>query len=247
MFLKGLTMAMFIATVVPTAATAENTYIFEEKDLQLGFTAGWVAKEWRTTINGRTVREDMWGNPNKMLHGMQFGLSLSKGLIHGLGFRTGLYYEWCLSFDQQIKELGYNRFSEHSLYIPLQVMFRMSPFPNKKISITPFGGIGLNWAMAGKLKSGPMVGNNAYGYNKYTGRQYPLGFFKYGNYSPEEWNIQAEAGIAVRIKAVELSFTYAWGLNHHHLYDGVASRQNKMAVNLSVVLPREALKKSSDK
>ena len=40
---------MFVITVVPTAATAENTHIFEDKDLQLGFTAGWVAKECRTT------------------------------------------------------------------------------------------------------------------------------------------------------------------------------------------------------
>lgn len=237
--LKGLSVFLMFATAFHNVATAQESdkYVFRDKDYQIDFTAGWVAKQWSTNMNGRTIREDMWGNPNKMLHGGQVGLSVSKGLWHGLGFRAGLYYEWYLSFDKQIKDAGFNRFSEHSLYFPLHVMFRLSPFPNRNIGITPFGGIGFNWAMLGKLKNGPMVVTDKFGFNKITGRQYPLELFDYNNYTPHHWNIQAEAGVAVRFKACELSFTYSWGLNHHQLYTDVTSRQNKLAVNISLVLP----------
>ena len=208
-------------------------------------TAGWVAKEWRTTINGRTVREDMWGNPNKMLHGLQLGFFLSKGLFHGFGFRTGLSYEWYLSFDKQIKDMGFKRFSEHSLYVPVHAMIRMFPFRNRTISITPFGGVGVNWAMMGKLKSGPMAITDKYGFNKVTGRQYPLELFDYNNNTPHHWNVQGEAGVAIRIKAAEISFTYSWGLNHHQLYENLSSRQNKLAANISWVIPPGRTRKST--
>ena len=246
-----LTAATLLAMLMPTAASAQEAiyqgesgefkHTYEAKDLLFNITGGWVAKEWRTTINGETRHEDFWGNPDKMLHGMQVGLSVSKGLFHGLGFRAGLYYEWYLHFfNSQMKEdYGFNRFSEHCLYIPLHAMIRMYPFSNKSICVTPFGGIGFNWAIVGKLKSGPMAVTDKYGRNTITGRQYPLEIFDYNNHPPHHWNVQAEAGLAIRIKRAEVAFTYSWGLNHHRLYDEAFSRQNKLNVNLSYVIDRE--------
>ena len=242
--LGKLSVAIIVAAFpsILAAQQSDGKYEIKGKDFQIDLTAGWVAKEWRTVKNGTTLREDMWGNPNKMLHGLQLGVSISKGLFYGLGFRSGLYYEWYLSFDKQIKDMGFNRFSEHNLYIPIHAMYRFS-LP-KNIGIMPFGGVGFNWAMMGKLKNGPMVITNKYGFNDITGRQYPLELFDYNNHTPHHWNVQAEVGIAVRIVKFDLSFTYSWGLNNHQLYDDVPSHQNKLAVNLSYVIPLRKSKNS---
>ncbi len=245
-----LAAAALVAMLLSTTATAQetviahettsnksNAFLHKDEKTQIGITAGWVAKEWATVLNGKTFHEDLWGNPNKLLQGVQFGINVQRCFFKGLGIRTGLYYEWYISCDKYIKELGFKRFNEHDLYIPLHAMFRMSPTQN--LSIIPFGGIGFNWAMFGKLKSGPWGVTDKYGFNKITGRQYPIAFFDYNEHTPHHWNIQAEAGIAVHIKRTQLSFTYSWGINHHRLYDVAPSRQNKLAANLSIFIYRQ--------
>lgn len=230
-------LLLILVTLMPLLASGQEDNLFtrDYNEFYVGITAGWVAKDWTTTLNGRTVHEDMWGNPDKMLHGMQFGLKLEHCLYQGLGYRTALYYEWYISKDKCLKDMGWDRFSEHCLYLPLHAMIRMTPIKN--VSIVPFGGIGFNWAITGKLKSGPL--SDGKGWNQLTRNQYPLEYFDYNNHTPHHWNVQAEAGVALRVFRVELSFTYSWGLNKHQLYDIEPSRQNKMAVNLSYVLPTE--------
>ena len=155
-----------------------NMFSIDDEDLYVGINAGWVAKEWVTSSGGRTLHEDLWGNRDKFLHGLQIGLSLQKSVYKGIGFRTGLSYEWYISTSKYIKERGFSRFNEHG---------------------------------------------------------YPYEYFDYNNHSPHHWNVQAEAGLALRFKMVELSFTYAWGLNRHWLYEDVPSHQNKLSANLSIV------------
>jgi len=252
---RVLVAAIFLAMLRPAVIVAQkksNMFRIEDKNLHVGISAGWVAKEWTTSIKGRTLHEDLWGNPDKFLHGMQFGLNVQQSVLQGLGYRVGLYYEWYISTSGYIKDLGFDRFNEHSLYIPLHIMFRMSPFKN--FSIIPHAGFGFNWAIYGNLKSGPMRGagnsapydgGNIAGYIIYSvadaivnsngRREFPYETFDYNNHSPHHWNVQAEVGLALRFKMVELSFTYAWGLNRHWLYDDVPSKQNKMAANLALV------------
>lgn len=226
-----------------------NMFSIDDEDLYVGINAGWVAKEWVTSSGGRTLHEDLWGNRDKFLHGLQIGLSLQKSVYKGIGFRTGLSYEWYISTSKYIKERGFSRFNEHGLYLPLHITFRMMPFRN--FSIIPHAGFGFNWAIYGDFKSGPIgstgsvfngssIGESIFfavadGIINSRRRGYPYEYFDYNNHSPHHWNVQAEAGLALRFKMVELSFTYAWGLNRHWLYEDVPSHQNKLSANLSIV------------
>ena len=217
-------------------------FIGEDYKMHGGLSVGWVAKEWSTSANGRTVHEDIWGNPNKMLHGLQIGIHLQRNIFYGIGWRTGLYYEWYISEDNYVKEQGYSRFNEHGLYVPIHAILNMHITP--KISICPYGGFGFNWAIYGNMKNNPdsqyydsnlageIIGN---AFNSWFNSGKRL-FFDYNNHSPHHWNVQAEAGVALRIYKAELTFTYSWGLNRHWLYDDIPSHQNKMAANIAFTI-----------
>ena len=240
------------------ASKAATLFTLDDRTFHGGFSVGWVAKEWRTSYNGQTLCEDLWGNLGKMLHGVQFGLHFHQSIFYGIGWRTGFYYEWYISHDSFLKENGWNRFNEHSLYIPLHVQFRLPV--TRKISITPYAGIGFNIALKGRMKNGPLTGANGvevinHGYSHtYSGNfigdvigtiveaatarkeyiQHEVQGYVYDNHTPRKFNLQAELGVAFRVYAAELTFTYSWGLTKHHLYDFAPSRQNKLAMNLGI-------------
>ena len=264
-----LAAAVFCTALLPTAAIAQETtnqskvrdmFTIDDKVFHGGFSVGWVAKEWATSTNGRTLHEDLWGNPNRMLHGVQFGLHFNQSIYYGIGWRTGFYYEWYISHDKFLKDIGWDRFNEHCLYIPLLVQFRL-PLSRryKKLSITPFAGIGFNIVMKGRMKNGPRTGasgkkvvnnNNTHNYSgtlmegiidaivDATRRkeyiQYEVQNYTYDNHTPRKFNLQAELGVALRFSYGQLTFTYSWGLTKHRLYDYATSRQNKLAVNLGL-------------
>lgn len=247
-------------SIKPSMTKWKNKFTAEDKKLLVGFSVGYVAKDWSTSINGTTIHEDLWGNPNKKLKGVQFGLHFQQSIYYGVGWRAGLYYEWYISHDSFLKENGWDRFNEHCLYIPLHVQFRL-PIA-RKICISPYAGIGFNIAMMGKMKNGPRTGasgkeiidnglrwrNTGFGLVDFIGNivdyatqqptyiQHEVQKYVYDDYTPRRFNLQAELGFAMRIYATELTFTYSWGVTRHHLYDFAPSRQNKLAVNLALVL-----------
>ena len=265
---KVIAITAFVATLLPTSATAQETkprkanlFTLSDKRIHAGFSVGWVSKDWKTKMNGVTLREDLWGNPSKRLNGVQFGLNFNQTLIYGLGWRTGFYYEWYISHDKFLKENGWDRFNEHSLYIPLQIQFRIPLSRNYRISINPYGGIGFNIAMVGRMKNGPMTNASGvkridHGYrNSYSGnflgdligeiieaasgswtefQYYDVQKYIYDNHTPRKFNLQAELGVALHLRALQLTFTYSWGLTDHRLYDLYPSRQDKLALNLGL-------------
>ncbi|MBR6142080.1 MAG: hypothetical protein IKQ37_10025 [Bacteroidaceae bacterium] len=279
-----LAAAALVLTLLPQAAYAqvnENEYAVwnenaswkakprksdlftvDDKKFHGGFSVGWVAKEWTTKANGITYHEDLWGNRNKVLNGVQFGVHFEQCIRYGVGWRTGLYYEWYISHDHFLRENGWDRFNEHCLYIPLHVQFRLPIAPrNENISVTPYAGIGFNIAMKGRFKNGPRTDANGVkridhgyvahstgswlgdiisgaiqsatgGWTEYV--QYDVQNYVYDDYTPRKANIQVEFGLALRIYAAQLTFTYSRGITDHRLYNFAPSRQNKVALNLGV-------------
>lgn len=230
-----------------TLTPKENLWTIADGNTYIGFSAGWVAKEWTTHIKGRTLHEDLWGNPDKMLHGLQIGFSGYRFIKGGLGARYGLFYEWYRSKDQFLKDMGWERFNEYNLYIPIHAAWRL-PTP-KKFSIIPYGGVGFNWAITGNVKKGSAASAiaNTSGLildlltddEIYQYRPKKLGekeYFDYNNNTPHHWNVQAELGVDIEIHRIKLGFAYSWGLNNHQLYDTVPSNQNKFSVNVGLLI-----------
>lgn len=228
--------------------------------LPVAFEVGYVTKRYgtNTMYEGRR-HENMWGNGDKFLNGLQFGFSVQPTTACGFGFRTGLFYEIYIASNTSIHLLGYNRFVEHDLYMPFGLLYHVSTASSVSIDVST--GIGMNVAMAGVYR--------AWGRNGYTGRQ------KYGNYLepgegivdgdgwvqaapaaegrqradapgyavdervenaiPDRVNAMWEIGVAVRYKAFKAGMNYGLGLNDQEFYEHARTRQNKFTFSLGVV------------
>lgn len=197
-----------------------------------GITLGYVNKDWRTDFGDYVLHENIWGQENKRIHGVQVGLTLEPCLPSGLGLHSGLFYEYYISVSDVVKDAGYDDFTEHNLYLPLHAMYRI-PF-TRDSSLSLFGGLGFNWAMWGTYNNEEVFRNFWYGeeyYHNHVGE-----YQQYGNGEwPRHLNAQWEVGCFFRINMVQLGFTYSRGLTNHHFYDGFKTQQNKIGISLNLV------------
>ena len=51
----------------------------------ISFVVGYVSKQWSTEIKGKNIRENMWREEDKRLHGIQFGVAYTPTLPMGMG------------------------------------------------------------------------------------------------------------------------------------------------------------------
>lgn len=112
---------------------ARNSFVWpwqREYDASpVGFSMGYVTKQWVTSGEGARLKEDVWGRENKRLHGLQVGLHFQPCFSWGLGLYSGLFYEYYMSWNEEMKEQGYmDHFQEHCLYMPIHAYYRL-PLP----------------------------------------------------------------------------------------------------------------------
>ena len=213
------------------------TALFRGKHIEapFGVTVGYVNKEWSTDFGNRVYHENMWGQENKRLHGLQLGIVAQPCFQFGLGIHAGLFYEWYYSVSQVVLDAGYDNFTENNFYIPVHAMYRI-PF-TRNMSFSIFGGIGLNWAFKGSY-------NEEYRYYRWDGsydkNNDVVKWQEYGKKGewPKRLNIQWEIGATFRYSLVQLSFTYSRGLTNHNFYEGYKTKQNKLAFTLAILLEK---------
>ncbi|MBQ9641652.1 MAG: hypothetical protein IJV06_08835 [Bacteroidaceae bacterium] len=237
------TTLLFLAATTSTLS-AQSLFSGGHRDAPFGFTVGYVSKDWRTDMDGRIVHENLWGETDKRMHGMQIGFTYQPCLPIGAGIHTGLFYECYFSVSRAVRDAGYNDFTEHNLYLPIHALWRL-PL-SQQASISLFGGIGFNWAISGTY-------NERYreyvydGYNLWAALGIPVGghyiegsrIGEYQKYGQGDWprrlNMQWEFGCNIRYKNFQLGFTYSIGDTNHEFYRGYKTRQDKLAINLNFV------------
>ena len=193
---------------------------------------GYVNKTWRTDFGDRVVNENIWGEEDKRIHGVQIGIDIHPCLPMGLGIKSGLFYEFYYSESQSVKDAGYDDFREHNLYLPIHALYRI-PF-SRLVSLNFYGGIGFNWAMWGTYNNDYIL-RNGYGQREKDSRI--EAWHKYGNgENPRHLNAQWEAGCFIKYKWFQLGFTYSRGLTDHHLYNGYKTQQNKIGIAFGLEL-----------
>ena len=108
-FLSLLTLALAFCI----SANAQTTYFNGgHQDAPLGFVLGYVNKYWSTDMNGSTIKENLWGQEDKRLHGFQMGVTYSPCLPFGLGIDTGLFYEAYISARGVVRAAGYDNITD---------------------------------------------------------------------------------------------------------------------------------------
>ncbi len=89
------------------------------EDVFCALSIGYVNKCWSTDFGDYTWRENFWGEEGKRLHGVQVGLTFQPCHPIGIGLHSGLFYEGYFSVSSAVKEMGWDNFTESSLYLPL--------------------------------------------------------------------------------------------------------------------------------
>ena len=208
----------------------------KHEDSWASLSVGYVNKYWQTDFDGRIVKENIWGEEGKKIHGVQVGVHLTPCLPIGLGIHSGLFYEYYYSVSDILKEYGFNDFREHNLYMPLHGLYRIPLSPLSSISV--FGGLGFNWAMWGSYNRDRVVRDI---FGQVSGVE--SAFAEWHHYGNGEWprhmNVQWEVGCCVRIETVQLRFTYSRGLTNHKLYTGYETRQNKIGISLEFAAKKD--------
>lgn len=196
---------------------------------------GYINKDWVTDFGNETYHENIFGQEGKRLHGVQVAYNYTTCLPVGLGLHTGLAYEWCMSYSDEVKERGFDRFNEHSLYLPVHATWHIPV--SDDFSIQPYAGVGFNWKVSASFKSGLHTGMWTDAIDPYGrwDRYEDVALVRYGrNGWPHALNAQLEFGANLHISGVVVGFTYSRGLTDHEFYrkDLKKTRQDKIAVTL---------------
>ena len=224
--------AAAILSLLPQQASAQSASIPVRNTVSLNI--GYINKDWVTEADGETYHENFWGEPDKRLHGLQLGIGYQPTLMCGLGLDTGLAFEFCTSSSDFVKEKGWDSYNEFSLYLPLHLAWRIPLGSN--CSLTPYAGIGFNWAAYGSFSDDYRYYNGYYnGYNSsYHSYYEPHEYQRFGNGAPKRWNNQLEFGGDLVINGFKIGFIYSKGIRDHELYKNYESYQNKIAITIGI-------------
>ncbi len=228
---KGLAIVMLLVAFVNAKAQVSSIWK-DHEDAPIGVTLGYVSKAWETDFDGDNYSENLWGEEGKRFHGIQLGAFFNPCYSWGGGVYTGLFYEAYISLSEK---MSYDKFTEHSLYLPLHLSYRL-PF-GKQTSLTVRGGLGFNWALYGEFRD--------FGYEDYDGHYYgPKDYLlEYGRDGwPKRFNTQVEMALSLRYKIFQLTASYSRGLTDHEFYKrdgGYKTYQNKFGISLGLVFDTE--------
>lgn len=209
--------------------SARNSFVWpwqrEYDACPVGFSMGYVTKQWVTKGEGEMYKENVWGEENKKLHGLQIGLHFQPCFSWGLGLYTGLFYEYYMSWSDEMKDNGYmDKFQEHCAYVPVHVYYRL-PFA-KKFALSVHGGVGMDCGIYASFSS--TEDDNVEPVTDYYGEE---GW-------PNRFNLSAEVGVGLRMGPVQLKGQYSKGLTDHKFYTDLGDYktiQKKLSFSISWV------------
>ena len=223
--MKKSKMLLLCAVTALSALDADaQSYWRNTNPDPFGIHIGYLSKQWETDFGDHKYKENLWGEEDRRLHGLQIGLSWTPISQYGLGLYTGLFTELCFSSGES---MGYDNFSEGSLYVPAHIAVNLPM--GRESALMVHGGVGFNYAFAGEFF------DDDYWYDDYGDRHYYEGErLHYGRDGwPRRFNTSLELGATLRIDRFVLNANYSWGMTDHRLYTDMphhATHQNKISI-----------------
>lgn len=190
----------------------------------IGLSLGYVSKQWVYSTNERAEKYGFWDDC-KVLHGAQIGIRVEPLFKYGFGINTGLFYEfyysksdtYTLSDDYGYYDC-YGIFTEHSLYLPIHLEYRLNF--SESFQIFFYGGVGLDCGIYASVDMQEEDESEPY----YTADDV---------YDNEDWgdynrfNASFDYGLGVRVKSVQLNVGFSKGLINMSNDNEYKTKQNK--------------------
>lgn len=207
------------------------SYKYREPHKWIGFSIGYVQKQWTSKVDGKRERYGMWED-SKFISGVQAGIRIEPVASFGLGLNTGLFYEY---YYTQSKDMYYSDASgsyrgviqEHALYLPVHLEYRLRITDDFHAFI--YGGAGLDYGISAGVE---MKDTN----DDYV--VYENGTL-YESDDVENWkrfNASLEYGLGLSYKNVQLNVTRSHGLiNMAKDSDNSVKQDKPLMVSLSVM------------
>lgn len=207
------------------------SYKYREPHKWIGFSIGYVQKQWTSKVDGKRERYGMWED-SKFISGVQAGIRIEPVASFGLGLNTGLFYEY---YYTQSKDMYYSDapgsyrgvIQEHALYLPVHLEYRLRITDDFHAFI--YGGVGLDYG----ISTGVEMKDTNDDYVVYENGSL------YESDDVENWkrfNASLEYGLGLSYKNVQLNVTRSHGLINMAKDSGNSVKQDKpLMVSLSVM------------
>ena len=190
----------------------------------MGFSAGYVSKQWEYTRSNHVKNYGVWDEYNHV-NGFQFGFRFEPLFKYGFGVNTGLFFEYYSSKSETKPAYNdetfkyHSTFSEASFYIPLHLEYRLHF--SQEVSLFFYGGISADIGLAAKIEE----------YEQGTDEPYFTEKKVYGNadfdFYSKRFNASYDVGGGIRIYNAQLNVGFNKGLINFSPSDDLVIKQNK--------------------
>ncbi len=218
------------STYTGSSYTPSSTYKYRShrktEDLDwVGLSLGYVQKRWRYYEDGEVDDVGMF-DEQKLLNGVQVGLTFSPKFVAGFGIQTGLFYEYFYAKSSEYyDDYDYptrNTYNEHNLYVPFHLKYDFNL--GSKIYLGLFGGVGIDCIVVGKVKWVDTYYDDTY----YEESVLDI-------CDQKRFNASWEVGGTFRYRNFQLGYTYSRGLMNHSYDPAYEVKQNKpMRLNMTL-------------
>jgi hypothetical protein len=216
----------------------------------IGVSVGYVQKQWNWKENGETHKIGAFDKENSSLNGIQAGIRIEPLFKYGLGLSTGLFYEYYFSksdkyrttYSDSPEEYDYHlNFTEHSLYVPLHLEYRLNL--SKKLQLFVEVGPSIDFGLSGKLTATAVGDKEPYFTETGIYRNSEIGF------PQKRFNASLDFGAGIRVGGgLQLNVGMSRGLLNISSNPEINIKQNKrLTASLSWMLNNESLDDFMDK
>jgi hypothetical protein len=236
------TATIFVTQSAPFNAPKGDPRIF-------GISAGYVQKQWKWTENGKTHKIGAFDKENSFVNGIQAGIRIEPLFKRGFGLSTGLFYEYYFSksdnytdtYSDSPEEYNYHlNFSEHSLYLPLHLEYRLNFSENFQLFFE--AGPSIDYALSGNLTATEAGEKEPYFSETNIYRNADIGF------PQKRFNASLDFGAGIRLNGLQLNLGMSRGLLDISSNPDINIKQNKnLTASLSWMLNDEGLEDFMDK
>ena len=212
------------STYTPRSTYKYRSHRSKEKLDWVGLSLGYVQKRWR--YKDGEVESVGAFDDQKLLNGVQVGLTLSPKFVAGFGIQTGLFYEYFYAKSSEYSDYFGNSFhstyNEHNFYVPLHLKYDFNL--GNKIYLGVFGGAGFDCIAKGVIKLVDTYSDESYD----DADALDSGIQK-------RFNASWEVGATFRYRNFQLGYTYSRGILNHADDDTYEVKQNKpMRLNMTL-------------